>query len=159
MMMNAHRFQSLLSLLFILTICKDVTSSSSGSTPVAPKSLSSNASLTDYGVDVSFPMQHNGVSTNYPWLPHNVDPKVQTPRAYQDMVIQPLGNRQKFYDDFLQGCIDAFGGSGAARCRTNELDRIEMSIRQPQSMQVRTILTATDKSVFLFFYALFTLFG
>jgi hypothetical protein len=75
------------------------------------------------------------------------------------MVIQPLGNRQKFYDDFLQGCIDAFGGSGAARCRTNELDRIEMSIRQPQSMQVRTILTATDKSVFLFFYALFTLFG
>lgn len=90
----------------------------------------------DYGVDVSFPMQYATVSTNYPWLPHNVDPNVQTPRQYEGVAIQPLGNRQKFYDDFLQSCVETFGARGE-RCRQNEQDRIAMSLRQPQSMQVR----------------------
>jgi hypothetical protein len=88
----------------------------------------------EYGVDVSFPMHYTDVSTNYPWLPHNKDPSLPVPKEYQDMVLQPLGNKQKFYRDFLQGCKDAFGKK-ASRCTQNELDRIAMTLRQPQSMQ------------------------
>ena len=90
----------------------------------------------EYGVDVSFPMHHASVSTNYPWLEHNVHSNIPTPEEYKDMVIQPLGDRQTFYKDFLDGCREAFGSRGS-RCTNNELDRIEMSLRQPQSMQVR----------------------
>jgi hypothetical protein len=88
----------------------------------------------EYGVDVSFPMHYAQVSTNYPWLPHNQDPSLPVPKEYQDMVIQPLGNKQEFYRNFLQGCRDAFGTKGT-RCTQNELDRIAMTLRQPQSMQ------------------------
>lgn len=88
----------------------------------------------EYGVDVSFPMQYVDVSTNYPWLPHNQDPSLPVPKEYKDMVLQPLGNKQEFYRDFLQGCKDAFGKKGT-RCTQNELDRIAMTLRQPQSMQ------------------------
>jgi hypothetical protein len=88
----------------------------------------------EYGVDVSFPIHYASVSTNYEWLPHNQDPNVPTPREYDGMVVQPLGNRQKFYQDFLQSCKDHFGVKGM-RCTHNELDRIAMSLRQPQSMQ------------------------
>mmetsp|Transcript_40085 Transcript_40085/g.96790 ORF Transcript_40085/g.96790 Transcript_40085/m.96790 type:complete len:494 (-) Transcript_40085:177-1658(-) len=93
----------------------------------------------EYGVDVSFPMQYAQVSTNYPWLPHNQDPSLPVPSEYKDMVLQPLGNRDEFYKDFLQGCRDAFGKKGA-RCTQNELDRIAMTRRQPQSMQNYTEL-------------------
>src|SRR5688572_19413930 len=62
----------------------------------------------EYGVDVSFPIHYNGVSKNYPWLEHNLDPTVETPKEYKDMVIQPLGDRQSFYNNYLQGCIDKF---------------------------------------------------
>jgi hypothetical protein len=88
----------------------------------------------EYGVDVSFPMHYVDVSTNYPWLPHNQDPSLPVPKEYQDMVLQPLGNKKKFYRDFLQGCKEAFGAKGG-RCTQNELDRIAMTLRQPQSMQ------------------------
>ena len=88
----------------------------------------------EYGVDVSFPMHYADVSTNYPWLPHNKDPSLPCPKEYQDMVPQPLGNKQEFYRNYLQGCKDAFGKKGT-RCTQNELDRIAMTLRQPQSMQ------------------------
>jgi hypothetical protein len=88
----------------------------------------------EYGVDVSFPMHHAQVSTNYPWLPHNLDTSLPVPKEYQDMVLQPLGNKQEFYQDFMQGCKDAFGTKGT-RCTQNELDRVAMTLRQPQSMQ------------------------
>jgi hypothetical protein len=91
----------------------------------------------EYGVDVSFPMHYGTVSQNYPWLAHNVDPSVRTPRELKGVPIQPLGDRQKFYDDFLQSCVDAFKPR-SERCRINEQDRIAMSLRQPQSMQVRS---------------------
>lgn len=26
--------------------------------------------IVEYGADISFPMHHDVVSTNYPWLPH-----------------------------------------------------------------------------------------
>jgi hypothetical protein len=89
-----------------------------------------------YGVDVSFPIHHERISTNFAWLPHNIDTSIQTPRPYEGMVVQPLGDRQKFYDDFLQSCKDHFGAKGAQRCLMNERDRIAMSLRQPQSMTV-----------------------
>ena len=49
------------------------------------------------------------------------------------MPIQPLGNRQKIYDEFLDACVKKFGSKGQ-KCVLNERDRIEMSLRQPQSM-------------------------
>eukprot|EP00586_Coscinodiscus_wailesii_P003754 CAMPEP_0172480452 /NCGR_PEP_ID=MMETSP1066-20121228/5561_1 /TAXON_ID=671091 /ORGANISM="Coscinodiscus wailesii, Strain CCMP2513" /LENGTH=480 /DNA_ID=CAMNT_0013241745 /DNA_START=62 /DNA_END=1504 /DNA_ORIENTATION=+ len=88
----------------------------------------------EYGVDVSFPIQHERISTNYAWLPHNVDPANNpTPEEYKDMPIQHLGNRKAFYDDFLQGCVEFYGRSGKA-CQQTERDRIAMSLRQPASM-------------------------
>lgn len=95
----------------------------------------------EYGADVSWPMQHFQVSTNYPWLPHNVDPSLETPSEYRDMPLQPLGNRQKIYDDFLQSCADHFKEKGS-RCYESEIARIEMGLRQPQSMQVSRLLLA-----------------
>lgn len=89
----------------------------------------------EYGVDISFPMQYADVSNNYPWLEHNLDPSKPVPKEYENMPIQPLGDRQAFYRNYLQGCKDKFGSKGATRCEQNEIDRISMSLRQPQSMQ------------------------
>ena len=91
----------------------------------------------EYGVDVSFPIHHE-ISTNYAWLPHNVDPSIPTPEEYKDMPVNPLGNRKAAYDEFIEGCVAKFGARGN-RCRETERDRLEMSLRQPQSMQVRFI--------------------
>jgi len=88
----------------------------------------------EYGADVSFPMQHIDITTNYPWLEHNMDKSKPVPREYQDMVLQPLGDKTTYYKDFLQGCVDHYGKKGG-RCRQTEIDRIEMTLRQPQSMQ------------------------
>ena len=89
----------------------------------------------NYGVDVSFPIHRWQVSTNYPWLPHNVDPANNpTPPEYEGMPLQPLGNKQKFYDDFLQGCRDYYKKYKHA-CDSTERDRVAMSLRQPHSMQ------------------------
>ena len=98
-----------------------------------PKTNEQERPHAEYGVDVSFPIHYASVSTNYEWLPHNQNPNVPTPKEYQDMAVQPLGNRQQFYKDFLQGCRDHFGSKGV-RCTQNELDRVAMSLRQPQSM-------------------------
>jgi hypothetical protein len=84
----------------------------------------------EYGVDISFPMHYSSVSTNYPWLEHNLDASVETPEEYKDMKIQPLGDRQKFYNDFMEGCRSKWGDKGAKRCNQNEADRIAMSLRQ-----------------------------
>lgn len=88
----------------------------------------------EYGVDVSFPMHHNTVSNNYAELEWNTDPAVATPVEYQDMVVQPLGNRQKFYDEMIEGCVKYYGQKGN-RCLEYEVDRVEMSLQQPQSME------------------------
>ena len=80
-------------------------------------------------------MHRATVSTNYPWLPHNTDPiNNPTPPEYIGMPIQPLGNRQKFYDDFLEGC-KAYYGKYASACQSTEDSRIDMTLRQPESMQ------------------------
>jgi prolyl 4-hydroxylase len=80
-------------------------------------------------------MHHAKVSTNYPWLPHNLDPTLPVPKQYKNMPINPLGDRQAAYDAYIKGCRDANPGSRGNRCLSTEEDRIEMSLRQPQSMQ------------------------
>lgn len=63
----------------------------------------------EYGVDVSFPIHNTQVSTNYPWLPHNVDPDHNpTPAKYKNMPLQVLGDRDQFYKDFMKGCIEKY---------------------------------------------------
>jgi prolyl 4-hydroxylase len=48
------------------------------------------------------------------------------------MVIQPLGNRQEFYDNFIDSCIKNNGGM---QCKDTELDRIENLMDQPKGME------------------------
>ena len=96
-----------------------------------------------YGVDVSFPIHRSRISDNYAWLPHNVDPANNpTPPQYVGKPIQYLGNKQKEYDEFMQGCHDYYGkkGSSWSVCSVTEQDRVEMSLRQPASMQNYTEL-------------------
>jgi prolyl 4-hydroxylase len=95
-----------------------------------------------YGVDMSFPMHYHNVSTNYAWLPHNIDPSLPTPPEYKGMPIQRLGDKQSAYDRYIQGCIEAFreedpSGEG---CLTYEVDRIDMNLRQPMSVKNYTTL-------------------
>lgn len=79
-------------------------------------------------------MHYPNVSNNYAWLPHNVDPKkFEIPEEQRGMPIQPFGDRQHFYNENIQGCIDYYGDNGQ-RCRDNEKSRINMNLRQPQSM-------------------------
>lgn len=88
----------------------------------------------EYGVDVSFPIHHERVSTNYPWLPHNVDPENNpTPAAYEGMPIQWLGNVQERYDNMIDGCKKRYPKPKGI-CEQTEADRVEMSFRQPKSM-------------------------
>jgi prolyl 4-hydroxylase len=92
-------------------------------------------------------MHHAYASTNYPWLPHNVDPSIETPEEYKDMPIQPLGDMDKKHTDYMQGCVDFYTESGGPkkgkRCLDNERDRIDMSLRQPASMRNYTELGYT----------------
>jgi len=94
-----------------------------------------------YGVDVSFPHHHARVSTNYDFLPHNnpayaspTHPNyVSTPEEFKEMPVQRLGNRQDFYDHFLEGCRH-HENDQAEECDATEHDRIEMNLRQPESV-------------------------
>jgi hypothetical protein len=105
------------------------------------KDLSSSA-VPSYGADISFPHQHRQVSTNYAWLPHNVDPKhYPTPSKYDNMPIQPLGDRQRFYENFLVSCEKFYHEKkGQGLCASTEENRLYMSLRQPSSMQNYTDL-------------------
>lgn len=79
-------------------------------------------SSSSYGVDVSFPIHHR-VSTNYAWLPHNTNSSVATPVEYQDMPIQPLGNRQQVYVSHLDACRKHFGDN-ANQCDGKSTTRL-----------------------------------
>ena len=81
----------------------------------------------------SYPMHYPEVSKNYHWLPHNVDESIETPEEHIGQVVQPLGDRQSVYEEMINGCVNTYGKKGS-RCWQNEFDRIEMSLRQPQSM-------------------------
>ena len=67
--------------------------------------------VADYGVDCTFPIHSKNFKCDH---------------RFGD-------DRKKFYEDFMQGCRDYFGKKGN-RCDITEDERIEMSIRQPQSM-------------------------
>lgn len=70
---------------------------------VVPSSI--DIDVESYGYDVSYPMLQEEASTNYPWLPHNMDPKHNpTPNEYKDMPLQILGDRQSFYSQYMEGC-------------------------------------------------------
>ena len=90
-----------------------------------------------YGVDISFPHHHQTVSTNYPWLPHHqdaIDEKTNS-TMYDDMPIQPLGDRQSFYDNYIDSCERFFNQSkGQGSCAYSELKRLTKSLIQPISM-------------------------
>lgn len=78
-------------------------------------------------------MHYPNVTDNYAWYPWNADPSKaeDVPERYRNMVVQPLGDRQTFYNEMIQGCVDYYGKKGH-RCIDNEKDRVEMSLRQPK---------------------------
>jgi hypothetical protein len=64
-----------------------------------------------YGVDVSFPIHHHWTESS-----------------------TPLNEERKVvYENFMNGCREKYGARGRL-CDETENDRIEMSLRQPQSM-------------------------
>jgi prolyl 4-hydroxylase len=111
----------LLSLLSLKVAFAHAHAASSGQLPVDIES--------DYGLDVSFPIQRR-VSTNYPWLAHNLDKTVPIPDKHKNAPLQPLGDRRSAYLHHLKGCRDEFG----QLCDAFEYDRMVMNQRQPQSM-------------------------
>ena len=81
-------------------------------------------------------MLHQNVSINYPWLPHNVDPANNpTPDEYRDMPLQPLGDKQAAFNQYLNGCVEHYGEKKGERCISNEAQRIKMTLRQPKGMK------------------------
>jgi len=93
-----------------------------------------NRDVPSYGVDVSFPIHSKSVSTNYDWLPHNLNPgEVPTPQEFEGISVQVCGDRYKFYEEYMQGCRDHWEEKAYA-CDNVESDRIKQNINQPQSM-------------------------
>lgn len=91
-----------------------------------------------YGVDISTAIHHGLISNNYAWLPHNIDPNNNpTPPEYVNLPIQYLGDKRAFYDNMIAGCEEHYGASHSSFsvCKQTEVDRVEMSFRQPKSMQ------------------------
>lgn len=73
----------------------------------------------------------------------SVDPSNNpTPPQFQNQPLQPLGDKDTWYKGYLQGCVDHYGDKGQ-RCVNNERERVEMSLRQPQSMKNYTELGFT----------------
>ena len=75
--------------------------------------LIATSHAADYGVDCSWPIHSEELSCG-------------------DL----LGDRKAIYEDYMDGCRKHWGEKGAKRCNANEVDRLEMSIKQPQSMVV-----------------------
>jgi prolyl 4-hydroxylase len=91
-------------------------------------------------------MHHMEVSTNFAWLPHNVDPEHHpTPEEYEGMPIQPLGDVKQKHDEHMASCMNFYNETDVetSRCWFNERDRVEQSLRQPQSMRNYTELGYT----------------
>lgn len=70
---------------------------------------------SNYGVDVSWPMHH----------------------AWTEASSKPLNDeRRAVYEDFMNGCREKYQAKGNL-CDSNEQGRLDMTLRQPQSMVVR----------------------
>jgi hypothetical protein len=87
-----------------------------GITGLFATGISAQSLNEDYGVDVSFPI-------------HNLE-----------MKDGPLGNRRKVYDEFMNGCREHYGKKKANRCDVGEAGRLEMTLRQAQSMVVSILV-------------------
>jgi prolyl 4-hydroxylase len=99
--------------------------------------FSQSVFAVEYGVDVSYPMHHPNVTTNFASLPHNLDPSLPTPPEFEGMPVQPLGDKQSFYQKLIDGCVEFYDAKGKGdRCIESEAERVKMSLRQPQSMVV-----------------------
>lgn len=75
-------------------------------------------------------MHGDEVSTNYDWLEHNLDNSKPVPEDYQDMPIQPLGDRASFYLNYINGCVDYYNNQKGQRgnlCISNEDTRLRMN--------------------------------
>jgi hypothetical protein len=82
-------------------------------------------------------MHYGRVTTNYPWLTHNQVDGAPIPDRHKGMPIQPLGDVQARYDKFMNDCYlhyEAKKPGKGRRCNETEQDRIDMTLRQPQSM-------------------------
>ena len=101
-------------------------------TRLLPLVTLATAQLT-YGVDISFPQHHATIqsssSTSQPSSP----------------LLVLLPGRQDFYDHFLETCRSH--NTKPEICDENEVDRIDMNIRQPQSMVNYTALGYTKVKV------------
>lgn len=71
------------------------------------------ATVTSFGVDVSFPMQHAHVS--------------QTEKPFSDSIMP-------FYNEFMQGCRDYYQKRGEL-CDESERARLNLNLLQPAAMQ------------------------
>ena len=89
-------------------------------------------------------MHYAEVSKNYPWLPHNVDPSIETPQEHKGKPVQHLGDKQSEYETLIERCVQHYGKKGR-RCWENEDDRIAMNLRQPQSMVNYTKMVCNSK--------------
>lgn len=97
-----------------------------------------------YGYDVSFPMLQYQASTNYPGLPHNIDPKhYPTPNEYKDMPLQILGDRQSFYKKYMDGCHKHWSDHDRTH-DTNVCDEFEKQRIQHVRDQVHSMRNFTD---------------
>ena len=76
-------------------------------------------------------MHHESVTTNYAWLPHNVNESIVTPEKYLGMPIQPLGDRQRFHKEHIEGCVDYYREKGN-ECLQFEKERIAQALHQPR---------------------------
>ena len=93
-------------------------------------------------------MTRPSVTTNYAWLPHNVDSSIPTPFEYHDMPIQPLGHRQQFYEEWIQQCVKYYGTKGSM-CLDHEMFRLDHSTVQPKVRTVMVLFCPREPSVMM----------
>ena len=107
-----------------------------------PIFLGCSAQDVEYGVDVSFPIHREKVSSNYPWLPHNVKDGVETPPEHVAQPLQPLGDRQAFYNHLLEGCAKKHD---ADRCNLSKQKRFERNLMRPSAMVNFTTMVSLSR--------------
>ncbi len=127
-------------LLLLATVNADLDSTRLTSSTSTNNGNNENA-VHEYGIDMSFPISSiDALSTNYPWLPHNMNANEDTPEEYKGMPVQILGNRREIYDTYMEGCKEYWGkefghrGEGAKACTSFERSRFRHNLDQPHSM-------------------------
>ena len=104
--------------------------------------------LVEYGVDVSYPIHQSQVTTVTTTSSTTSSTSSSTGSSSGESL---LPNRQKFYDQQIQGCRNYYS-TKSHRCDDNEYSRIAMNIQQPRTMQVRDIVLEQQTSLLFFVY-------